>query len=150
MSSQVQTLAKVEPLVESNFNTLWTGQGFPKLGKLPNKHKLELNYPNILTYEQLPPNGDPNGEWVYIGTIVESLSIWRPMYRVRDSDGVIILIAFHIDRGTPIEHALGQLPPGSMISVRGAIQYMFMDGQEGFRIENEDLNDVKVSKSVER
>lgn len=107
--------------------------------KIPEGHDLELSYPNVLTFDQLPPNGNPSGEWAYIGTIVESLSFWRPMYLVRDADGVIILIAFHIDRGAPLEQALSQIPSGSMMSMRRATQYTFMDGQEGFRIENKDL-----------
>ncbi|KAJ1305781.1 hypothetical protein OPQ81_010511 [Rhizoctonia solani] len=114
-----------EPLVKSRFNPKNTGQAFPKLPASLPKHDLDLDYPGFLTYEQLPPNDIPVHEWVFLGTIVNNQSIWRPM-------------------ANPLGTELAQLSPGQMISFQGVFQHGFMDGQVGLRIEDEDLINLKI------
>ncbi|KAJ1303915.1 hypothetical protein OPQ81_008326 [Rhizoctonia solani] len=134
-----------EPLINSRFSSKSTGQAFPKLITSLPSHNLDFEYPNFLTYEQLPPNGTipPHG-WVFLGTVVSNVSLWRPFYHVRDTEGKEIFVAFYLGSANPLQKELAQLSVGQMMSFRGAFQHQFMDGQVGLRIEDEDLENLKV------
>jgi hypothetical protein len=68
------------------------------------------------------------------------------MYQVRDKTGKKLLLAFHVTHPRKKEKAQQLLyQPGTLVSIRNATQHRFADGQEGFRIEDEQFENVEVS-----
>lgn len=115
------------------------------------KHSLELNshsFPTFRDLPDLPPGvyGSDTEGWHLICEIVNNESFWRPMYRMRDKDGETFLLAFYLDNSAnpATVQKLKSYKPGDMMCIENALSHQFMDGQEGVRLEDEELDDVTV------
>lgn len=106
-------------------------------------HDLDFDYPDFLTYDKLPPVEYPMRGWVFLCTIVQDISTYRPLYIVKDTSGRRITLAFYLER-EPVTKVLG-LKPGSTLSIFGAVQHQFLDGQQGIRIEDTLMPNLGVS-----
>jgi hypothetical protein len=66
------------------------------------------------------------------------------MFRVRDTAGDFGLLAFYLNTGNPDAARLGKLKPGMTLVIDRPWAKIFMDGQHGVRLEDEDVADVTV------
>ncbi|KZV94136.1 hypothetical protein EXIGLDRAFT_737437 [Exidia glandulosa HHB12029] len=109
------------------------------------KHDLDFDYPDFLTWAQLPPfSGEwPARGWVFLADVVRNESFMRPMVRVRDTAGKEVLLAFYLDNGNPEAARLAQMGPGTMVAIKNCQAKQFMDGQIGIRLEDQDLANLK-------
>lgn len=111
-------------------------------------HDLDFDYPDFLTFSELPPTEYPMRGWVFLATFVRDESIGRPVFRVQDTSGRQIPVAFYIDDRKALSEIVSKIKIGSSIlSILGAQQHHFFDGQVGLRIENGDLPNLRVRYS---
>jgi hypothetical protein len=81
---------------------------------------------------------------------VGSESFYRPMYRVLDTMGIRVLIAFYLNNRNQAEEHLSAFSTGTTLIVRCPFAKVFLDGQRGIRLEDDDVNNVTASWSVLR
>jgi hypothetical protein len=116
---------------------------FPALADIP--HDLDFEYPDFLHFRQLPPFGDwPLRGWMFFATIISNESFMRPMYRVRDAKGDELLVAFYLNNDNPRADEMRNFKVDHTMCFLNVQQHQFMDGQVGLRIEDEELDDLKV------
>ncbi|KAH8099842.1 hypothetical protein BXZ70DRAFT_222042 [Cristinia sonorae] len=115
---------------------------FPTFNNLPEDDDLDLRY-----YDDPHNMGryGPTKHWCLLGEIVQPIPYFRPMLRVRDKVGKEFLLAFYLDsdQGIP-KDMLRHMKPGNTISVMYADAHNFSDGQHGIRLEDSDVERVKV------
>lgn len=105
-------------------------------------HDLDFDYPDFLTFNQLPPNEYPMRGWVFLCTIIREVSTFRPLYIAKDTSGKTITLAFYLEN-EPVAKVSG-LKPGYTLSMFGAVQHHFLDGQLGIRIEDNMIPNLGV------
>lgn len=69
------------------------------------------------------------------------------MYRAKDAKGDELLVAFYLNNGNPRDAELRTFQPGQTMCFLKPQFHYFFDGQQGLRIEDEQLDDLKVRSS---
>ncbi|KAJ3771666.1 hypothetical protein FB446DRAFT_90562 [Lentinula raphanica] len=113
---------------------------FPNLFGLPHDHyfdEREGSYYSVTKDARTRKfNVRPSRHWCFLAEIVEYVS-WgvRPMFKAKDSTGIIYLVAFHFDVTRLFEKVLQKGLVGRTICVMYACFHAFMDGQIGVKLE---------------
>ncbi|KAJ7076195.1 hypothetical protein B0H15DRAFT_864499 [Mycena belliarum] len=110
---------------------------FPAYTGLPSEYTIDRRY--------FFPDGSPAGHWCFLAEIKESvtsLMFTRPLYNVRDRDGVRYLVAYHLEDRARFPLIVEQCKDGYTMCIMYAHQHLFADGQRGIRVEME--SSVKI------
>ena len=75
----------------------------------------------------------PRIHWCFIAEIIADVSVVRPVYSVRDRDGKVTLVALYFDNNVSFDSKYYRV--GNTICVMYACKKIFMDGQQGIRVE---------------
>lgn len=78
-------------------------------------HDLDFDYPDFLTFAQLPPTEWPMRGWVFLATFVRDVSIGRPVFRVQDTSGRQISVAFYMDDKKALSKLVSTIKIGSSV-----------------------------------
>jgi hypothetical protein len=76
--------------------------------------------------------------------LVSNESLMRPMYRVRDTAGELSLLAFYLNNGNKDAARVAKFRTRTTLVIEQPWAKIFMDGQHGIRLEDEDVNTVTV------
>lgn len=106
------------------------------------KHKLDFDYPDFLTFKDLPPDGILPMRGYYLLCTVENHTGWmfRPVYHVHDTSGYRFMLAFYIEK--ELMKQVNNLAPGTVLCFNHPQKHWFADGSVGLRIEDEDMKNV--------
>ncbi|KAK0205815.1 hypothetical protein DFS33DRAFT_1257529 [Desarmillaria ectypa] len=97
-----------------------------------------IAFPDIAHVPMFPPKEKES--WYILTEIVSNESVFRPVFRVEDKlSGNYWVVAFYTDN--PVADAK-ECKVGYMICIKNGIPQQFMDGQNGYRIE--DPSDVVI------
>ncbi|EIM80684.1 uncharacterized protein STEHIDRAFT_142610 [Stereum hirsutum FP-91666 SS1] len=84
----------------------------------------------------------PSKHWVFIGEIVQNISLIRPGFLVKDKRGVQVGVHFYLDNDVARTADYKKFKVGSTMCVYYAHMRYFMDGGVGIRVE--DMSNVKI------
>jgi hypothetical protein len=70
------------------------------------------------------------------------------MFRVKGRAGERCLVAFYLDNDNKDAEQLKKFKVGTVLVIAQPWAKIFMDGQVGIRLEDEDVKDVKVSRQL--
>ncbi|KAK9897732.1 hypothetical protein P389DRAFT_61099 [Cystobasidium minutum MCA 4210] len=126
-----RVLLSSPPIEESMSDTAAEGTCKPK--QQVRAHKLNLtDRTRFPSYADLACLDLESTDYTLL-EVIEDASITRPAFRVRDRDGNDFLLACYYDK--PSDWPMQKSRPGHLFIVEGARQHWFMDGNQGFRLE---------------
>lgn len=102
---------------------------FPAFHYLPSEHYIDRRY-----YSE---RGLRTGHWCFLAEIKETIPWLRPMYHVTDKTGFQSLVAFHLEDRGRFPAISAKCTDGYTMCIMYANQHIFVDGQQGVRVEDE-------------
>ncbi|TFK38409.1 hypothetical protein BDQ12DRAFT_666141 [Crucibulum laeve] len=116
---------------------------FPAFLDLPGEYSIDEDY-----YEVEGGFLRPRKHWCFLAEISEYVP-WpvRPMYNVKDANGQVLLVAFHLEDRSLFPKIISDFKIGYTIAFMNEEGHRFMDGQIGVRVEkiSDSLNGVNPS-----
>ena len=127
-------------------------QAFPSFSGCPGEHIISDTY--YRDREDRPDVYLPIRHWCYLGEITERVVITRLCLTVKDRKGDKVVASFYLDSQEPgrmFEYPVHRNVPksltnkGNTIAILYAEQHSFLDGSVGFRIEDADRVQVRLT-----
>ncbi|KAJ7730666.1 hypothetical protein DFH07DRAFT_756166 [Mycena maculata] len=96
-------------------------------------YKLDLEdiiaFPDTVHVPVLPP--EPGESWIIFGEIFRDVSVFRPVYMVRDKINCDFPVAFYMENPTEAAKAC---KIGHILCITSGMRHYFADGSNGYRI----------------